>query len=163
MAPGSSPSKDGVFTSWKEIAAYLGKGVRTVQRWESRFGLPVRRPHEESHSVLVSREELDAWLSTRWSQRPRNFQIPEALSGAKSRKSAVEIHLELRSEHHQVLADMRRALQGMSEQRRILLQQITHLQTLLLQEVLSQPATKNQGPTKQAAAAAGSCRNYHCF
>jgi hypothetical protein len=29
-------------TSWKEIGQYLGKGVRTVQRWEQQMGLPVR-------------------------------------------------------------------------------------------------------------------------
>ena len=28
-----------VMTSWKEIARYLGEGVRTAQRWESEFGL----------------------------------------------------------------------------------------------------------------------------
>lgn len=42
-----SPEIDGnsaqVFTSWKEIARYMGKGVRTVQRWEQDFGLPVRK------------------------------------------------------------------------------------------------------------------------
>jgi hypothetical protein len=32
------------FTSWKEIAKYLGKGVRTAQRWEHEAGLPIRRP-----------------------------------------------------------------------------------------------------------------------
>ena len=29
--------------SWKEIAAYLGRDVRTVQRWERREGLPIHR------------------------------------------------------------------------------------------------------------------------
>jgi hypothetical protein len=29
--------------SWKEIASYLGRGVRTVQRWECEEGLPVHR------------------------------------------------------------------------------------------------------------------------
>ena len=29
--------------SWKEIAAYLNKEVRTVQRWEKNWRLPVRR------------------------------------------------------------------------------------------------------------------------
>jgi DNA-binding transcriptional regulator YiaG len=33
-----------VLSSWKDIAQYLGKGVRTVQRWERHLGLPVRRP-----------------------------------------------------------------------------------------------------------------------
>lgn len=51
-----------VLTSWKEIANYLGKGVRTVQRWESEFGLPIRRPMSKHHrAVLALVEELDAW------------------------------------------------------------------------------------------------------
>jgi len=29
--------------SWKSIASYLGREVRTVQRWENTEGLPVRR------------------------------------------------------------------------------------------------------------------------
>ena len=29
--------------SWKEIATFLNRGVRTVQRWEATEGLPVRR------------------------------------------------------------------------------------------------------------------------
>jgi len=52
-----------VLTSWKEIANYLGKGVRTVQRWERLFGLPVRRPKGKNrHAILAIPEELDAWL-----------------------------------------------------------------------------------------------------
>ncbi len=31
-----------VLNSWKEIACYLGRGVRTVQRYERDLGLPVR-------------------------------------------------------------------------------------------------------------------------
>ena len=51
-----------VLTSWKEIGQYLGKGVRTAQRWELEFGLPVRRPKGRSHhAVLAIPEELDAW------------------------------------------------------------------------------------------------------
>jgi hypothetical protein len=52
-----------VLTSWKEIAQYLGKGVRTVQRWERELGLPVRRPKpKQKHIVLAFRGELDEWL-----------------------------------------------------------------------------------------------------
>ncbi len=52
-----------VLSSWKEIASYLGKGVRTVQRWERELGLPVRRPKpNEKQIVLAFPEELDAWL-----------------------------------------------------------------------------------------------------
>ncbi len=52
-----------VLSSWKEIASYLGKGVRTVQRWERELGLPVRRPKpNEKQIVLAFPEELDNWL-----------------------------------------------------------------------------------------------------
>jgi hypothetical protein len=60
-----------VLSSWKDIARYMGKGVRTVQRWEHHLGLPVRRPNGASHksAVLLDRSELDAWLATRFSAR----------------------------------------------------------------------------------------------
>jgi hypothetical protein len=63
-----------VLTSWKEIAQYLGKGVRTVQRWEREYGLPVRRPAGISHKspVGANPKELDAWLETTWSARNGN-------------------------------------------------------------------------------------------
>jgi hypothetical protein len=50
-----------VLTSWKEIAAYMGKGVRTVQRWEAEMELPVRRPASDRHIVLAFPAELDTW------------------------------------------------------------------------------------------------------
>jgi len=49
--------------SWKEIADYLGRDVRTVVRWEQERGLPVRRAQAGARqSVFASAEELDAWL-----------------------------------------------------------------------------------------------------
>lgn len=49
--------------SWKEIAEYLGRDVRTVIRWEKERGLPVRRvPGEKGHGVFALREEIDSWL-----------------------------------------------------------------------------------------------------
>ncbi|MFN2563491.1 MAG: hypothetical protein ABR499_00595, partial [Gemmatimonadaceae bacterium] len=52
--------------SWKEIAAYLGRGVTTVQRWEQQEGLPVHRlPHAKKGSVFAIRSELDDWRRTR--------------------------------------------------------------------------------------------------
>src|SRR3954454_21539901 len=58
---GTNMSTGQVLTSWKEIAAYMGKGVRTVQRWESEMELPVRRPGADRHIVLAFPQELDAW------------------------------------------------------------------------------------------------------
>jgi Tol biopolymer transport system component len=52
--------------SWKEIAAYLKKGERTVRRWERAEGLPVHRHvHEKAASVFAYSGELDAWVQTR--------------------------------------------------------------------------------------------------
>ena len=52
--------------SWKEIAAYLGRDVRTVQRWERREGLPVhRQQHDKLGSVYAFRHEIDAWRAAR--------------------------------------------------------------------------------------------------
>lgn len=66
-ANGSSEEKKlptPVLNSWKEIAGYMGRGVRTVQRWEQRLGLPVHRPQGRDRSaVLAMREEVDAWLA----------------------------------------------------------------------------------------------------
>ena len=51
-----------VLGSWKEIAGYMGKGVRTVQRWERHSGLPVHRPSESSKGVVLAfPAELDKW------------------------------------------------------------------------------------------------------
>jgi phage terminase Nu1 subunit (DNA packaging protein) len=52
-----------VLNSWKEIAAYLGRGVRTVQRWEQELGLPVRRPRGKDRSAVIAlKSDLDRWL-----------------------------------------------------------------------------------------------------
>lgn len=52
--------------SWKEIAAYLTRDVRTVIRWEKQEGLPVRRHlHQARSSVYAYPSELDQWREGR--------------------------------------------------------------------------------------------------
>lgn len=52
-----------VLNSWKEIATYLGRGVRTVQRWERDLDLPVRRPRGKQRSAVIAiKGDLDLWL-----------------------------------------------------------------------------------------------------
>jgi len=54
--------------SWKEIAAYLKRSVRTVQRWEQSASLPVcRTPHEKKGAVFAYTHELDSWWTSRGS------------------------------------------------------------------------------------------------
>lgn len=48
--------------SWKEVAAYLKRDVRTVQRWEKRHGLPVHRlVNSERGPIYAFKSELDIW------------------------------------------------------------------------------------------------------
>ncbi|MFP5227075.1 MAG: helix-turn-helix transcriptional regulator [Acidobacteriota bacterium] len=66
-----------VLTSWKDIARYLGKGVRTVQRWERDFGLPVRRPLGSNKKAVLARpHDLDAWVAMRCSSRAERAATP---------------------------------------------------------------------------------------
>jgi len=57
---------DNRLDSWKEIAAYLKRDIRTVQRWEKLEGLPVRRhQHQKRGSAFAYRDEIDAWWLNR--------------------------------------------------------------------------------------------------
>jgi hypothetical protein len=61
--------------SWKEIATYLQRGVRTAQRWERDAGLPVRRPRGGDRGpVFAFPEELDAWMRSR-----RNYSLVDVI------------------------------------------------------------------------------------
>jgi TolB-like protein len=56
--------------SWKQIAAYLQRGVRTARRWERDEGLPVHRHvHRVLGSVYAYRSEIDAWQRSRGAAR----------------------------------------------------------------------------------------------
>ncbi|MGP8245207.1 MAG: TPR end-of-group domain-containing protein [Bryobacteraceae bacterium] len=58
--------QDARLDSWKEIAAYLRRGTRTVQRWEREEGLPVHRlQHEKLGSAYAYKSELDGWFARR--------------------------------------------------------------------------------------------------
>ena len=49
-------------TSWKDIAQFFGREVRTVQRWEKEEGLPVHRHlHHSKSSVYAYPQELEKW------------------------------------------------------------------------------------------------------
>ena len=65
--------------SWKEIASYLKRDVTTVQRWEKREGMPVRRHvHDKGGSVYALTEELDDWIRSRSSRVDEPEKKPEA-------------------------------------------------------------------------------------
>jgi hypothetical protein len=54
-----------VLNSWKEIANYLNRGVRTVQRWEQELQLPVHRIGTGKRApVYAVISELQFWMVT---------------------------------------------------------------------------------------------------
>lgn len=70
-APPQPSGEDVRLDSWKEIAAFLQRDVRTVQRWEKTAGLPVyRHPSSRLRTAYAYRSELEAW----WRARPRDFE-----------------------------------------------------------------------------------------
>jgi Tol biopolymer transport system component len=63
---GAPVAPEKALESWKEIAAYLNRDVRTVTRWEKSEHLPVHRHrHRARSSVYAYASELDAWREGR--------------------------------------------------------------------------------------------------
>ncbi len=66
-----------VLSSWKEIAAYLNKGVRTVQRWEGELSLPIRRPVAHNRRIVIAvPAELDSWVQQQVTRNSAAHQVP---------------------------------------------------------------------------------------
>ena len=55
-----------LLTSWKDIARFIDRTVRTCQRWEKTMKLPVYRVNESNRArVYTYVDELDEWLKNR--------------------------------------------------------------------------------------------------
>ena len=64
--------------SWKEIASFLKRGVRTVQRWEREEGLPVHRhQHRKLGSVYAFESEVAKWWNSRRPSLEGTAEAPE--------------------------------------------------------------------------------------
>ena len=67
-----------MLNSWKEIASYLDRGVRTVQRWERDLHLPVHRIGKGRRSpVYALVPELKFWLITSQAELGRSDKDPQ--------------------------------------------------------------------------------------
>ena len=99
-----------ILSGWKEIANYLGRGVRTVQRYERELALPVRRSAGKSTgSVIAIKAELDGWVSARPIRH--SFVLSEQKYDnlaqlAEFRRGVVELH-RLRLESAELRRELR--------------------------------------------------------
>jgi hypothetical protein len=115
VAPdGHFPHENGqaaVLTSWKDIARYMGKGVRTVQRWEQDFGLPVRRPYGSNKKAILARpRDLDAWVAMRCQSRSALEISIDAATGLRDGHLARLTSLNAEMETHRMLRENNREL-----------------------------------------------------
>lgn len=79
-----------VLNSWKEIATFLDRGVRTVQRWERELNLPVHRIGQGKRApVFANISELRFWMSTSGYNR-QDAVAPATKSTSSSRSTAIE-------------------------------------------------------------------------
>lgn len=101
-----------LLTCWKDIARYMGKGVRTVQRWEQKLDLPVRRPRGNAYksAVIARAEDLDQWLTSRWSRRndemTQNGSVPVHPRVHSELNMAIATSRQLRAANHELLLEM---------------------------------------------------------
>jgi hypothetical protein len=86
-------------TCWKDIARYLGKGVRTVQRWETDMGFPIRRIEAPTRTsrVFAIPEEIDHWIQSQGHRKPADSFETLRRENAELRKKVQELELTIRS------------------------------------------------------------------
>lgn len=125
-------SKGAVLNSWKEIASYMGRGVRTVQRYERDLGLPVRRPRGKSRSAVIAfSDEIDHWLHSapknenngQGNGHPFDGDSPAVLHreivvrAHETVWNSAELRLrcqQLRTEHESVLTSLMRSVESIA-------------------------------------------------
>lgn len=95
MPSGSTNTSPGDrLDSWKEIAAFLRREVRTVQRWEKTARLPVhRRRIERQSAVYAYKSELDAWYADR---KPQLDSDSEGAEGEEAATLAERLRMPWR-------------------------------------------------------------------
>jgi hypothetical protein len=131
MSSASYSADPPALTCWKDIAHYFGKGVRTVQRWEREFGLPVRRPQGAFHNsakspVIADPRDLDAWLQARWALRPAKEDNEASRPASASPRASLELHLRQSRE-------LRHKMKAMQEEHREIVRDLTLTVTSLRQ------------------------------
>lgn len=101
-------------SGWKEIANYLGMGVRTVQRYECKLRLPVRRPAGKlTGSVFATKAELDAWIIE--SPVREAFQLPSPAFDNAALLNEFRQHVKELRRLRQESAELREELHGSVE------------------------------------------------
>lgn len=86
----AAPSNERRLESWGEIASYLRREIRTVQRWERNLGLPIHRLSVgKNSSVYAYPSELDKWYKEREPRLEKeDTEIDSPSQGSQSSSSS---------------------------------------------------------------------------
>jgi len=115
-----------ILGGWKEIARHLGKGVRTVQRYERELGLPIRRPAGKSRGlVMATKAELDGWIVAIpiRATLPLSLPLVDNATPLREFKCHVQEMHRLREEAAELRAAVKASLELLQEKLRALPQQ----------------------------------------
>ena len=111
-----------ILNSWKEISQYIGRGVRTVQRWEELYGLPVHRAAGRDRSAVYAlSDEVDAWLRTgKMHEEPRGGGLTSQVAVTKGRTGMLVERLRvLRQQTNELRSAISRTRATQSKMRRL--------------------------------------------
>jgi hypothetical protein len=107
-----------VLGSWKEIAAFFGKGTRTVQRWEHDFGLPVRRPAGKPLGMVsASRTDLEKWWASQWIQKEigNDSFVPTPLARPADLYNNIQQSRELRHRNRELSGELAKCMKDLRQ------------------------------------------------
>lgn len=104
--------KPQMLNSWKEIASFLDRGVRTVQRWERELNLPVHRIGKGKRSpVYASVRELKFWVATSGVNRTANgLALERQMLPAGSRRNSDALETS-----HRLMAESLKLVRSVAE------------------------------------------------
>ena len=106
--PPAPPTR--ILNSWKEIASYLGRGVRTIQRYEEKLGLPVHRPAARKRTaVLAFADELERWLRNTPSRNGTHSNSRNGDFSSVMELQEIQIKNDVRSQLELAKQEMERA------------------------------------------------------
>jgi hypothetical protein len=84
------PDPNDKLESWKEIASFIGRDVRTSIRWAKDRGMPVHRiPGGDRSRVYASRSEIKAWVEGKREEKPA--ELPSTAQAAPSKRTKSQL------------------------------------------------------------------------
>ena len=123
-----------MLNSWKEIASFLNRGVRTVQRWERDLQLPVHRIGKGKRSpVYASAPELKFWVATSGvNHTPQGLTLERKLlppTGKRNSDSPLQISHRLMAESLKLVRTVAETSVRQQRQAEVLRKRIIEMQS----------------------------------